>query len=62
LKDIALPPVGEAERSPAVLDEKGFSTRKVADKAVQAYFHQYEIVVTFPKSLQAVFMHMKEAD
>jgi hypothetical protein len=55
-KDIALPPVGEAERSSAILDEK------VADKAVQAYFHQYEIVVTFPKSLQAVFMHMKEAD
>jgi hypothetical protein len=48
---------GEAERSSTtVLDEK------VADKAVQAYFHQYEIVVTFPKSLQAVFMHMKEAD
>jgi hypothetical protein len=49
--------IGEAERSSAtVLDEK------VADKAVQAYFHQYEIVVTFPELLQAAFMHMKEAD
>src|SRR6266478_9682403 len=57
LRGIASPPVpGEAERSPAVLDEK------VADKAVRAYFHQYEIVVTFPRSLQAIFMHMKEAD
>jgi hypothetical protein len=56
LKDIALPPVGEAERSLAtVLDEK------VAGKADQAYFHQYEIVVIFPGSLQANFMHMKEA-
>src|SRR5258708_8038039 len=63
LKDIALPPVGGGRavarhdfRRERLLDEK------VADKAVQAYFHQYEIVVTFPKSLQAIFMHMKEAD
>jgi hypothetical protein len=62
LKDIALPPVGEAERSSATMLEERFLDEKVADKAVQAYFHQYEIVVTFPKSLQAVFMHMKEAD
>jgi hypothetical protein len=62
LKDIALPPVGEAERSSTTMLEERFLDEKVADKAVQAYFHQYEIVVTFPKSLQAVFMHMKEAD
>src|SRR6266702_279111 len=63
LKDIALPPVGRGRavarhysRREGCLDEK------VAGKAVQAYFHQYEIVVTIPRSLQADFMHMKEAD
>jgi hypothetical protein len=34
----------------------------VAGDAVPAYFHQYEIVVTKPPPMQAVFMHMKEAD
>jgi len=35
--------------------------QRVAGKAVQAYFHQYEIVVTLARSLQAIFMHMKKA-
>jgi hypothetical protein len=35
--------------------------QRVAGNAVQAYFHQYEIVVTLPGPLQAIFMHMKEA-
>jgi hypothetical protein len=34
----------------------------VAGDPVPAYFHQYEIVVTKPRPMQAVFMHMKEAD
>jgi hypothetical protein len=34
----------------------------VAGDAVPAYFHQYEIVVTKLRPMQAVFMHMKEAD
>src|ERR1700738_2372687 len=53
LNDIALPPVRErravarhGSRREGRLDEK------VAAKAVQAYFHQYEIVVIFPESLQ----------
>jgi hypothetical protein len=33
----------------------------VADRAVSAYFHQYEILVTLSRTMQAVFMHMKEA-
>jgi hypothetical protein len=33
----------------------------VADDVVPAYFHQHEIVVTKSRSMQAVFMHMKEA-
>jgi hypothetical protein len=35
--------------------------REVAGGAVPAYFHQYEIVVTKPRAMQAIFMHMKEA-
>jgi hypothetical protein len=35
--------------------------QRVAGNAVQAYFHQYEIVVTLAGALQAIFMHMKEA-
>jgi hypothetical protein len=35
--------------------------QRVAGNAVQAYFHQYEIVVTPAKALQAIFMHMKKA-
>jgi len=33
----------------------------VAGQAVSAYFHQYEILVTLSRMMQAVFMHMKEA-
>jgi hypothetical protein len=33
----------------------------IAGQAVSAYFHQYEIVVTLRRLMQAVFMHMKEA-
>ena len=33
----------------------------VADRAVSAYFHQYENLVTLSRMTQAVFMHMKEA-
>jgi len=33
----------------------------VAGDAVPAYFHQYEIVVTKRRAMQAVFMHMKKA-
>jgi hypothetical protein len=53
---------GAPSGRPPRISKRRFLDEKVADKAVQAYFHQYEIVVTFPKSLQAVFMHMKEAD
>jgi hypothetical protein len=35
--------------------------QRVAGGAVQVYFHQYEIVVTPARALQAVFMHMKKA-
>jgi hypothetical protein len=37
------------------------ASRDVAVQAVSAYFHQYEIVVTLRRPMQAVFMHMKEA-
>jgi len=33
----------------------------VAGQAVSAYFHQYENVVTLSWTMQAIFMHMKEA-
>ena len=33
----------------------------VAGRAVSAYFHQYENLVTLSRTMQAVFMHMKEA-
>jgi hypothetical protein len=33
----------------------------VAGKAVSAYFHQYENLVTLLRPMQVVFMHMKEA-
>jgi hypothetical protein len=33
----------------------------VAGKAVSAYFHQYENLVTLSRVMQVVFMHMKEA-
>jgi hypothetical protein len=57
LKGIASPPALKPERGrPQAFEQK------VADQAVSAYFHQYEIVVTTPRALQAVFMHMKEAD
>jgi hypothetical protein len=56
LKGIASPPALKPERGrPQAFEQK------VADKAVSAYFHQYEIVVTTPGALQANFMHMKEA-
>jgi len=29
--------------------------------AVQAYFHNHEIMVTLPTGMQEIFMHMKEA-
>jgi hypothetical protein len=35
--------------------------QRVAGGGVQVYFHQYEIVVTPARALQATFMHMKEA-
>jgi len=56
LRDIATPPPLKPERVARMkLDQK------VAGKAVSAYFHQYEIVVTLSGPLQAIFMHMKEA-
>jgi hypothetical protein len=33
----------------------------VAGRAVSAYFHQYENLVTLSQAMQAIFMHMKEA-
>jgi hypothetical protein len=33
----------------------------VASRAVSAYFHQYENLVTLSLMMQVVFMHMKEA-
>jgi hypothetical protein len=33
----------------------------IAGRAVSAYFHQYENLVTLSLMMQAVFMHMKEA-
>jgi hypothetical protein len=33
----------------------------IAGRAVSAYFHQYENLVTLLRMTQAVFMHMKEA-
>jgi hypothetical protein len=36
-------------------------TADVAGRAVSAYFHQYENLVTFSPTMQAVFMHMKKA-
>jgi hypothetical protein len=33
----------------------------IAGRAVSAYFHQYENLVTLWRAMQAVFMHMKEA-
>jgi hypothetical protein len=37
------------------------SRSDVAGRAVSAYFHQYENLVTLSPTMQAVFMHMKEA-
>jgi hypothetical protein len=33
----------------------------IAGRAVSAYFHQYENLVTLSQTMQAVFMHMKKA-
>jgi hypothetical protein len=35
--------------------------KPVAGFAVQAYFHNHEIMVTLPAGMQEIFMHMKEA-
>jgi hypothetical protein len=56
LNGIASPPGLGTE--PAA--REGFD-QKVAGDAVQGYFHLYEIVATTPWTLQAIFMHMKEA-
>jgi hypothetical protein len=42
-------------------EARGVETRDVAGQAVSAYFHKYENLVTLPQTMQAVFMHMKEA-
>ncbi|GGI29748.1 hypothetical protein GCM10010987_56020 [Bradyrhizobium guangdongense] len=33
----------------------------VAGRAVSAYFHQYENLATVSRTMQVIFMHMKEA-
>jgi hypothetical protein len=38
-----------------------FVNKPVAGFAVQAYFHNHEIMVTLPTAMQEIFMHMKEA-
>jgi len=50
-----LPKAGTGAASPADF------ALLVAGDVVPAYFHQYEIVVTKSRPMQAVFMHMKEA-
>jgi hypothetical protein len=38
-----------------------YSKRVIVRFAVQAYFHNHEIMVTLPTGMQEIFMHMKEA-
>jgi hypothetical protein len=38
-----------------------FRKQAIVRFAVLAYFHDREIMVTLPSSVQGIFMHMKEA-
>lgn len=38
-----------------------YNKRVIVRFAVQAYFHNHEIMVTLPAGMQEIFMHMKEA-
>jgi hypothetical protein len=38
-----------------------YRKQAIARFAVQAYFHDREIMVTLPPGVQGIFMHMKEA-
>jgi hypothetical protein len=38
-----------------------YNKRVIVRFAVQAYFHNHEIMVTLPTGMQEIFMHMKEA-
>jgi hypothetical protein len=56
LKNI-VPPDTFGHRPAHSVDNK----RGIVRFAVQAYFHNHEIMVTLPTGMQDIFMHMKEA-